>query len=65
MESYNNRPQIHATFQFTGDCPGYYLSDTIDDMLYVLQDYSLKIYNYNMSVNRTIREGFGSTNITY
>jgi hypothetical protein len=31
----------------------------------VLQDYSSKIYNYNMSTNRTIREGFGVTNIIY
>lgn len=65
MESYSNRPLVHATFQFTGDCPGFYLSETIDDMLPVLQDYSLKIYDYNMSVSRTIREGFGATNILY
>ena len=65
MESYNNRPLVHATFQFTGDCPGYYLSTSINDMMPVLNDYSLKIYNYNMSVNRTTREGFGITNIVY
>ena len=65
MESYNNRPLVHATFQFTGDCPGYYLSGSINDMMPVLNDYSLKIYNYNMSVNRTTREGFGITNIVY
>ena len=63
MESYNSRPLVHATFQFTGDCPGFYLSKTIDDALPVLNDYSFKIYNYNMSTNRTIREGFGATNI--
>jgi Fe-S-cluster containining protein len=65
MESYNNRPLVHATFQFTGDCPGFYLSKTIEDMMPVLQDYSSKIYNFNMSTNRTIREGFGATNIIY
>jgi Fe-S-cluster containining protein len=65
MESYNNRPLVHATFQFTGDCPGYYLSRTINDMMSILNEYSLKIYNYNMSVNRTTREGFGITNIIY
>ncbi len=65
MESYNNRPLVHATFQFTGDCPGYYLSRTINDMMPILNEYSSKIYNYNMSVNRTTREGFGITNIIY
>ena len=37
-------------FKFTGDCPGFYLSKTIDDMLPVLNDYSFKIYNYNIPV---------------
>ena len=65
MESYNNRPLVHATFQFTGDCPGYYLSRTIEDMMPILNEYSLKIYDYNMSVSRTTREGLGITNIIY
>ena len=65
MESYNNRPLVHATFQFTGDCPGYYLSETIDGLIPILNEYSIKIYNYNMSVNRTIRDGLGISNIIY
>lgn len=65
IESRDGKPVIHATFQFTGDCPGYYLSNNIDEMVPILSDYSSKIYDYNMSINRTFREGFGITNIIY
>jgi Fe-S-cluster containining protein len=65
IESSNEKPIVHATFQFTGDCPGYYLSKDIDEMIPILSEYSFKIYDYNMSINRTIRESFGFTNIIY
>lgn len=52
----------HAAFQFTGDCPGFYLAKSIDDMMPVLQEYSDKIYDYNMAVSRTTRENYGSVN---
>jgi uncharacterized protein len=52
-------PVVHATFQFTGDCPGFYLDKSIGNMMSVLQEYSDKIYDYNMSVNRTTRENYG------
>ncbi len=55
-------PVVHATFQFTGDCPGFYLDKTIDSMMPVLQEYSSKIYDYNMSVSRTTRENYGFVN---
>jgi hypothetical protein len=53
---------VHATFQFTGDCPGFYLDRSIDGMMPVLQEYSAKIYNYNMAVSRTARENYGFVN---
>jgi Fe-S-cluster containining protein len=53
------QPIVHATFQFTGDCPGFYLDDSIDKMMSVFEEYSDKIYNYNMAVSRTTREGYG------
>lgn len=56
------RPVVHATFQFTGDCPGFYLDKRIDSMMPVLQEYSSKIYSYNMEVSRTNRENYGSVN---
>jgi Fe-S-cluster containining protein len=49
---------IHATFQFTGDCPGFYLDNSIDSMMPILEEYSQRIYDYNMSSSRTKREGF-------
>ena len=56
----NNRMSVHASFQLTGDCPGFYMSKNIDDkMMAILNDYSTKIYDYTMDVNTTIREGFG------
>lgn len=55
-------PVVHATFQFTGDCPGFYLEKTLDTVMPVLQEYAQKIYNYNMAVSRTTRENYGFIN---
>ncbi|MGD1836204.1 MAG: YkgJ family cysteine cluster protein [Nitrososphaeraceae archaeon] len=63
IESNKGLPQVHATFQFTGDCPGYYLSPSLNDIMSILEEYSIKIYNYNMSIGRTLRDSFGITNI--
>ncbi|MGI0029196.1 MAG: YkgJ family cysteine cluster protein [Nitrososphaera sp.] len=52
-------PVVHATFQFTGDCPGFYLESSVDGMMPVLQEYSKRIYDYNMAVSRTTREIYG------
>lgn len=57
------QPVVHATFQFTGDCPGYYLDAAVDGMMPVLQEYSAKIYDYNMAVSRTTRENYGFVNL--
>jgi len=51
--------RVHATFQFTGDCPGFYLAETIDPMKETLKEYSGLVYDYNMKSNRTARENFG------
>ena len=63
IESDNGKPVIHATFQLTGDCPGFYASKSLDSIKPVLQEYSEKIYNYNMAVSRTTRENYSSINI--
>ena len=62
LQNEKGAARVHATFQFTGDCPGFYLADSIDQMKEVLDDYSKIIYDYNMKSARTIREGFGSVN---
>ena len=59
LENERGRARVHATFQFTGDCPGFYLSKSIDPMKEILREYSKIIYDYNMSSNRTTRENFG------
>ena len=59
LENEKGRPRVHASFQFTGDCPGFYLSKSIDEMKSVLLEYSKMIYDYNMNSNRTVRENFG------
>ncbi len=58
----NNLPVVHATFQFTGDCPGFYLSDSLDQIMPVLEEYSKTIYKYNMAVRRTVRNSYGLIN---
>ena len=59
LENEKGKARVHTTFQFTGDCPGFYLADTIDPMKQVLKEYSPVIYDYNMKSNRTMRENFG------
>jgi hypothetical protein len=58
----HGKPVVHATFQFTGDCPGFYLDKSLDGVMPVLQEYAPKIYNYNMAVQRTTRENYGFIN---
>jgi Fe-S-cluster containining protein len=57
------RAVVHATFQLTGDCPGFYVSPSLEDMMPVLKEYSKKIYDYNMATSRTTRENYGSINM--
>src|SRR5918912_3372096 len=63
LETNKGRSVVHATFQLTGDCPGFYTSKRLDDMKPVLEEYSKKIYNYNMAVSTTTRENYGFINI--
>lgn len=60
LENEKGTARVHATYQFTGDCPGFYLSDDLQLMTQELKDYSKIIYDYNMSSSRTMRENFGS-----
>lgn len=60
LENEKGKARVHSTFQFTGDCPGFYFAKSIDEMKGVLQEYSKIIYNYTMESNQTTRENFGS-----
>ena len=60
LENEKGMARVHATYQFTGDCPGFYLSDDLHLMKQELKDYSKIIYDYNLSSNRTMRENFSS-----
>lgn len=62
LENEKGNARVHASYQFTGDCPGFYLEDSINPMKEVLDEYSGIVYDYNMKSNRTVREGFGSVN---
>jgi len=55
------KPQVHASFQLTGDCPGFYTSRSLESIKEVLENYSKVIFDYNMSMIRTTREGFGAS----
>ncbi|MEE8132116.1 MAG: YkgJ family cysteine cluster protein [Nitrososphaerales archaeon] len=59
----NGKPQVHATFQFDGRCPGFYLSKSLDEIAEVLEHYSKLIVEYNNDVSRTTREGYGFISI--
>lgn len=60
LENEGGRPRVHAGYQFTGDCPGFYLADSTDPMADELREYSGIIYDYNMRSNRTAREGLSA-----
>ena len=63
LESRMGHAQVHATYQFTGDCPGFYLDGDTAPMAETLDAYSATIYDYNMKYTRTVREGFGAASI--
>jgi Fe-S-cluster containining protein len=63
IEIEKGRTVVHATFQFTGDSPGFYSSKHLDPIMPILQQYSKRIYNYNMSICRTNREYYCSINL--
>lgn len=56
----NSQPIVHASFQLTGDCPGFYLDNSLESIMPVLQEYSAKIYAYNMAMSRTTRENYAA-----
>jgi len=64
LENERGIARVHATFQFTGDCPGFYLSENLDEMKKEFHEYSKIIYQYNMSSSRTNRESFGSVSFS-
>ena len=63
LENERGSIRVHATFQFTGDCPGFYLTDTIKPMKEEFIKYSKIIYDYNMASSRTGREGLGCVSL--
>lgn len=58
LENEKGSARVHATYQFTGDCPGFYLSENVDPMKEELKEYSQIIYNYNMASSRSNRENY-------
>ena len=64
LENEGGKARVHATYQFTGDCPGFYLADNLDQMKEELQAYSTTIYDYNMKSSRTLKDGFGSLSMS-
>ena len=58
------RARVHATFQFTGDCPGFYLDESLDSMKEILDEYSSTIFDYNMKSSLTLKDGFGSLSMS-
>ena len=64
LENEKGIARVHASYQFTGDCPGFYLANTLNEMKEVLKDYSQIIYDYNMKSSRTMRENFGSVSFS-
>ena len=55
--------RVHATYQFTGDCPGFYLAADTDQMRPEFEDYSVIIRDYNLAYSRTARESLSCTTL--
>lgn len=60
LQNEKGKARVHATYQLTGDCPGFYLADTTTPMKEVLDEYSKIIYDYNMKSSITMQENYGS-----
>ena len=58
LENEKGTARVHASYQFTGDCPGFYLADDVQQMNDELEQYSKTIYDYNMKSSGTMRQGF-------
>ena len=63
LENEGGRARVHASYQLTGDCPGFYLGESLEPMKKEFEEYSGIIYDYNMASNRTNREGLGAVSI--
>ena len=63
LENEKGSARVHATYQFTGDCPGFYLEESLDSMKKEFEEYSKIIYDYSMASSRTGREGFSSVSL--
>lgn len=63
LEREGGSARVHASYQITGDCPGFYLGRDVGEMSAELKEYSAKIYDYNMASARTAREGLGAASI--
>lgn len=61
IENIGENLRIHAMFQFTGECPGFYLSSSIAAFLPSLKKYGEMIEKYNMEYLSTLREGYAVT----
>ena len=62
LENEKGMARVHASYQFTGDCPGFYLSENLEEMKEEFKEYSKIIFEYNMASSRTNRENFGFVN---
>ena len=51
---------VHAKFQFTGDCPGFYVDKSMDSMMPILKEYSTRIFSHNMASIRAKRQGYSA-----
>ncbi len=60
LENEKGLARVHATYQFTGDCPGFYLADSLDPMRDEFEQYCSIIYDYTMKSNGTMRKNFSS-----
>ncbi len=65
LENENGKARVHATFQFTGDCPGFYFSESYDGMKQILLEFSQIIYDYPMNSSQTTRESFGHVSMGF
>ena len=55
--------RIHAGYQLTGDCPGFYFADDINQMQQEFENYSTIIRDYNLAYARTDREMLSCTSM--
>ena len=57
IEQKGEKILVHAACQVTGDCPGFYLADSVEPMKKEFEEYSKIVYDYTIKTDNAQKSG--------